>query len=465
MKQPQTRISRRIFRSLLIAAGLLLLGALGATQVARAFETDDDGIIAADEVIDDDVLIEHDVVVVDGVVNGNLIVFASRTEINGTVGGDVILSCANVTINGQVRGSVAFAGQKLRLNGTVDGSVFSTGRSVLYSSSASVGRNVFFAGFDLEAEEGSSIGRDLRIAAYQALLAGRVGRHVQAEVSALVIEGSIGGDVVATVDAPESAPPFDFFGLPPGIDSGLRVAEQAQIDGRLTYTSPENQSEGIRCTPGGGVEHRLPEKITVTIDPMHNCFVSRMRDLITMLVLGSLAAWAAPSLLKRPADQLQAHPFLAGGWGIAIFTVLCVGLLLLMGMLTILWFLLIAVGLGDLSTILTGITGSALWLLLILVWLVIAYGAELILAYLVGRLLLRRFAPAPAAKPIWPLLLGLALYMPIRAIPILGLGINIVIAFLGLGAVGMALVRRGRVDSHEVKPAEQAGPADLAPGQ
>jgi len=46
-----------------------------------------------------------------------------------------------------------------------------------------------------------------------------------------------------------------------------------------------------------------------------------------------------------------------------------------------------------------------------------AYGAAIVVGFMAGRWLLRRAQPAWAEQPIVPLMLGLVLYVVVRAIP------------------------------------------------
>ena len=229
------RTGRRRWFRWTMAVALVLTFTLGLVGVSRAIESDDDGIIEADEVIDDDLFISYDTVRVDGTINGNLFVTAETVIINGRVGGNVLVAGNTATIDGEVGGSVAFAGADLQLNGTIGGTLFSLGGSVVLEESAAVAYNVLFNGFGLEMKPGSSVGRDVGIGARQALLNGEIGRHVDAEADALSISGRIGGNVTADAAPPGEEPaPFQLPYLPSPIPSGMRISEEAEIGGTLT---------------------------------------------------------------------------------------------------------------------------------------------------------------------------------------------------------------------------------------
>ena len=195
---------------------LTLLAAIGIIQTARALEVDKDGVIEAGEVIEDDVYIEADRVVVDGTVNGALIVSSNKAEINGTVNGDLVIFSSQAQVNGRVTGNLVFAGRQLSMNGSVGNSVFAVGSTAILESAAVAERNLVFGGFSLEMVEGSTVGRDLHVGSYQAILAGQVGRDVIVSTGALEIAGSVGGDVTAEVSEPEqdSQSVFQFMRWP-----------------------------------------------------------------------------------------------------------------------------------------------------------------------------------------------------------------------------------------------------------
>lgn len=437
------------FRLMLVALlGLMLVGAFSAPRVARAIEFDDDGIIAADEVIDDDVIINHKNVVVDGAVIGDLFASGGSVTINGKVNGNLLVAGGDVVINGMVNGSLAFAGKTLLLNGTVRGTVYATGGSFTLGESASVGRNVFCNGFSMEAEPGSAIGRDALVSGYQALLDGQMEGDVQAEVAALEIGGVIGGDVMAKVPEPGSGPRggFSWPGVAEAVNSGLRVAKGARIDGTLTYVSPVEQADAIEAIPGGGVVYELPDDLEVRIDlgwRAGQWFLARGREFITLLVLGALAIWRLPVLLNRLADQAKAQPLPAAGRGLVVLIVGYVGAAVLAALILILGILLGVVTLGELARAIFGVGFSGLMLALTLLWLCSAYGSKLVVAYLAGKLVLERIAPQSVSQAIWPLLLGVVLYVLLRSIPVLGWLVGLLATFVGLGAMWL-LFREAR---------------------
>jgi hypothetical protein len=447
--------NRRFRLVALVLLSLVLLAAFGVIQTARALEIDQDGVIEAGEVIDDDVFIEAEHVVVDGMVNGILIVSANQAEINGTVNGDLILFVSQAKIEGTVADNLFFGGQALELNGTVGGSVFAAGSSLTLEPEAVVERNLVFGGFGLEAAEGSVVGRDVRAGGYQALLFGQVDQDVVVGTSALEIAGSIGGDVTAAVDPPNEGSTFIFqFARWPGIPeeiipAGLRVDEEAEIAGTLTYKSAAEQADAIQSNAIGKVIYEYVPPKEKTAPTFKDWFVGRLQTFLTLFVLGALVAWRAPVLLGRTADQARAKPLPSILWGLLALCAILLGLIALVIAACILGVLFSVVTLGKLFAAILFGGSSALVLLVTLLGLLISYGTKLIVSYLIGKLILRRLVPRVAERTIWPLTLGIVLYVLVTSIPCLGDVIGFIVILVGLGAIWL-LIRQSRSAPEEI---------------
>jgi len=261
-----------------VALSLALILALGLAGSAAAVEIrgGDEVTIGKDEVIDDDLILGGSRVVVDGTVNGSLVA----------------------------------GGQSVTLNGRVNGSMYASGASVTLGPEASVGRNLFFAGYSLTAEGGSAITRDALVTGYQGILGGEVGRDVRANVA-----------------EPDPAFPRIAFmpGMPSMIEPGLRVGPEAVIGGQLTYSSAVEQANAIEAQPEGGVVYQTPEpgarpearpspRVSFAFN-VFNWFIARGREFITLLVFGALMLWKGPALLSMVTEKARTQALPAAGWG------------------------------------------------------------------------------------------------------------------------------------------------------
>ena len=422
---------------IMIPLFLVLTLGLGFTATAKAVEFDEDGFIGVDEVIDDDVFISSETV-----------------EINGTVNGDVFAAGSVVKVNGTINGSLVTGAQSIFVNGMIDGSVYAGSSTFTLGSEAEVGRNVYYGGFNISAESGSNVEKDLLVGAYQALLSGRVGRDVRAGVGALEIDGVVGNDVIAEVAGPSEGQQSYSFSSPPGVDtiipSGIRVSKDAEIGGSITYKSSEDQSDAIEISPAGGVTFEYnPDLDSDAVDAdeagrigstalIGTWLLKRVRVFITLMLLGALIVWQMPGLLNRVGKKVERKSIASLGWGMVSMMVVYLGAFLAAGLIIAGAIFFGVITLGELSRVILTVGFSSLGLIMAAFGLLVSYGSKLIVAYIIGTLIIRWLAPKYEDQKIWSMLLGVLLYTFLRAIPIFGFAIAVFVTFIGIGAMWLA---------------------------
>lgn len=421
-----------IWLRLSIALALVLVIVAGATTTVKAVEFIEGDTIAADQVIEDDVFIAGNHVVIDG-----------------TVDGDLFATGSIVTLNGLVKGSMMVAAQTIEINGMVDGSIYAGSSAMSLTENAVIGRNLYYGGFGLESEAGSSVGRDLLVGAYQAQLSGEISRDLLAGLAALELNGKVGGDADVDVAGPGETvrympPMFSPPGAPAMIDPGLRVGPEAEIGGILKYTSPAEQTGAIEVVPGGGVVYRtpVPAETTPTPEPrvsieleIGKWILARAREFVTLLVLGGLAIWLIPALLKRWAERVRTQPMPSAGWGLVAVLLGYAGAAALALLILAVGIFLAIVTLGGLARSFFGVGFSGLGLVFTIFNLLVSYGSKVVVAYLGGRLIVGQFSAGAVEHKVWPLLVGVTLYVLLRSIPFLGWVIGVIVTLLGLGAI------------------------------
>ena len=440
MFTPKKRPIRWLFT--LGLASMLVLG-LAGIALAADFRAGDTITIGKDEVIDDDLIITGQNVIVDGTINGDLVV----------TGGTIV-------VNGTVNGSLLAAGQSLIINGKVGGTLYAAGASLNLGSQVVIERNLFFGGHSLSTAAGSVVKRDGSIGGYQAILNGEIQRDLLAGVGALELNGIVGRNAAIDVAAPSATVQPEFWrsfsqaDLPATIQPGLRVGADATIAGKLNYTSPVEQTSGIVAQPQGGVAYSTPvpnatgdSAAAITVQPQNQVVSwlwSRLRELVTLLVIGGLALWLLPNLFQRVVDHVRATPVPATAWGFAVLILGYLAAFLAMLLLMVLIF-----GLGRLT--LAGLAWATFWCgtaglsaFFAFFTLLVAYGSKVVVAYPIGRWLLQRFQGDAAVAPVgwqrsWPLLLGVLLYVLVVGIPYLGFVVSVVVTLLGLGAIWLSL--------------------------
>ncbi len=410
---------------IVIAVVLALTATLVGPAAAADFRGGDTIVIGANEVIDDDLFISARSVTMNGTVNGNLFVAGSQIEINGAV-----------------NGSLFAAGELVRINAPVAGSVYGASAGTILGPQANIARNLMFAGYSFRSEAGSKVGRDLLAAGYQVQLGGAVGRDAKLAANAVELSGSVERNVEVDMGAPstEAWAYTSYYGrpgMPAAIPPGLRVTSDARILGQLTYSSTVDQSAGIAATPAGGVVFRQAQvPTTAAAQPSaYEWLGNQVRTFVTLLVLGLLAIWLLPARLNTLADNAQSKPLTSALWGalivIAGFTLALVALVVIL--MAAIW--LGVITLGGLAWVVFGIGMSALGLGFTVFMLLVTYGAELIVAYLVGKLALRAVAKEYAERRVWAMVVGLVIYSLVVAIPIVGGVVHLAATLIGLGAM------------------------------
>jgi hypothetical protein len=428
-----TRKRKTISWLLVMSLSMILVLAITSTAYAVEFRGGDTVTIGEGEVIDDDLAVSGNTVIVNGVVNGDLVAAGAR-----------------VVVNGKINGSLMMAGQTLDLNGQVSGTVYSGGAALTVGPDARVGRSLFFAGYSYEAEPESTIGRDALVAGYQAVFNGEVTRNLQASVSALEMNGSVGGDVNVFVERPGTIVDTQFWGffagqgLPPALIPGLRVGPEATIGGQFRYTSPVEQIGAILAKPERGIVYSAPAPAATgapaaTPSTVRNegleWFWARLREFVSLLVIGGLALWLLPVWFNKVAERTQTQPWLAAVWGVVVAILGYAGALLAAFLIILVVAGLAALTLGGLAMSIFSLGFSVLGLFFTLFSLFAAYGSKVVVLYPLSHTICERFAPALNRYSVVPLALGALVFVLLRSIPFLGVLVEIGATLVGLGAL------------------------------
>jgi hypothetical protein len=166
-----------------------------------------------------------------------------------------------------------------------------------------------------------------------------------------------------------------------------------------------------------------------------------LRDYLTFAIIGGLALWLTPRLLNEWSENVHKEPFksfslgilsLFAGYGsllVFFFIVLAIAIGLFMIKLNVLGWIFLGIGLPS-----VGIAFGVLNLL-------VAYISKIVVALLIGILLLGSLKLKKEPHRIWSLLLGLLIYLLVRAIPWLGWAVGVIVTLIGLGAIWISLVR------------------------
>lgn len=452
-------VMKKLYQSLFarLAIVLVVAAAMGAAvvQPVHAAEIDNDGRVEKDEVINDDLFLGGDATVrIDGTVNGMLFTSGATVEINGTVNGDVVAFGSVVTISetGKVTGNLFTGAQTINLNGEVTGSAFAGSAAMNVGEKASIGNNLYYGGYSLKTARGSKVGKDLLVALYQAILSGEVDRDARIAAGAVELSGTIGRNAVFDVEAPGGEKPMMYMpanagpALPPAIETGLRINPDAKIGGKLTYTSPAAQANNIQAEPVGGIVHLTPvpqqtaeaapvSPAATTAAAWGKGLLDLLRNMVTLLILGALALWLAPNFFQDTVAQARTRVLPSAGVGFLSILAGYTGAVLAFFVLIAIVLFFSVVTLGGLSSTVFGVGFFGLGIAVTVFTLAVSYGSKLVIALLAGQWIMSKLAPAAPGQRWWGLVIGVAIFAILRAIPFLGWIIGLVVTLIGLGAI------------------------------
>jgi cytoskeletal protein CcmA (bactofilin family) len=416
-----------------------LVLALGATPLLAAERrTGEQVIIGADEVVRDNLYAAAESIRIDGVVEGDVVAVGNVVTVNGTITGDLMAAANTVIVNGQVA------------------DVRAAGAAVQLGPQAALSGDLLAGGGSLELQRGSAVGKDMLFGAGQALIDGAVARDLTGGAGRLQLRGVIGGDANIDVGGSDEVgfmPPVasNVAVSVPQVPPGFTLGEGARVDGTLRYRSTTAATIDSAAQVGEVNATVAPAAAPARVNP----FWGWLRHLAALAVIGLLLIWLLPAWTRRMADEIEAAPVTTLGWGL-----LAMGVWILAMIVVVLATIAVAVLAGVLT--LGRLVGLAIGLGLLLegaltagLLVYVGYVAQAIVALLVGRLLLARFAPAWNERLFAPLLLGLVLYIALTALPFVGWLVSLGVALLGLGALWAWAWPK-------LRPAQPAAPAPRA---
>jgi cytoskeletal protein CcmA (bactofilin family) len=430
--------------SLILA--LTFVAVFGVVRTVWAGEIIDGETIPKGTVIEDDAVISGEDVVVDGDVIGDLLAFGNT-----------------VTINGKVAGSLVAAGQEVQINGEVDGTVYVAAARLELGPSAITERNVYYAGFRIVTDEGSSVGRDLNTVAIGAQFAGQVGRNLNAMIGIVELVDKVRETITNQTSGIEAPSPV--IGTL-GVEGGglLTMVNSTGRRGPGIAAPAYGSSRDIALMPSqanGGVDW----------DKIGDWFSGRLAQLIVLFIVGGLALWLIPSQFDGWAQSVRHKPLPSAGLGLLTYILGYAGAIMTA---VLLFFGGLAMGIAvawELALSLWALGFSSLILAFVVFVIFVSYVSKAIVAYLGGLLILDRVAPGIRGRKVLALLLGLLLYVIIVTIPTLGPIIGFLVTILGLGAVWVAWLdgrrRKREQETYEKIRAELDAeePKDIVPGE
>ena len=459
----------------LLALSMILMLVLGAVGSVSAAEFPKGETIPAGEIIEDDVFISGENVVIDGTVNGMLFATGAKVTLNGSVTGDVLLMGETIVVSDTavIDGNLFIAGADLTINGQVTGSVFGGSSAMDLGTSALVGRNMYYGGFSLSMSDGSRVSKDLFVAGYQALLSGAIDRDLAFAGAAVELNSSIGRNVTLNVGNVEEASqsnswtafnPYIGRYVDTTIQPGIRVSDSASIGGKLSYTSSVDVTKNLDAVTSGAIVYQTPVPYENQQNNYENngnvkdfdrrsipgalfgaAALGAARNFLKLFALGALALWLLAKPFKKLTDAAYADPLKSIGWGFVLIAIGCLAVFIVPLVFVLVGILLGFLSLGSLLYFWFGIAGTVLMLAFMVFFFAIFTLSKILAAFLFGKWLMKGLFKQETEKPWLSLLLGVFLYVLIRAIPVVGWLAALTAALFGMGAFWLAYMEKKTV--------------------
>lgn len=324
-----------------------------------------------------------------------------KVVVDGNTKGDLYLAAGEVTINGNVEGDLVVVGGRVTVFGNVgdDVRIFG-GQTVIYGN---VGDDVIAVSGQVDISKKSTIGGTVIGGSGLFTIDGNVKQDVQGGFGMLLINGTIDGNVTATVE------------------EKLEISKDAKINGNLKYSAIIEMAipkEAVK----GTVEFNkfkakeMAEGSAKGITAMY--FGWKLVSYFSALVFIIIFSVLFPTLMIKTADIAKKDPLKTFGIGIFAVVVTFVASILLM---------VTVIGIP------LGIIGFAA--LLITLYLSKVFVAVWISSYVFDY---KKVKKSVKGKLILGSALGLLAYYIIGIIPIVGWIVNIVLFLIGVGAIATA---------------------------
>ncbi len=427
---------RRLVLGFVFLSILLLFGRGEAW--ARTIRQGDQCLIDTNEVIQGNLFAMCRTLQIKGTVNGDVLAAATDAKITGKITGDVYVIAGQLEISGEVGQDVNFAGSVLRLLPTAN---LSGTTSDLMSLSLST-----------TVDAGTHIPGNVTSAGYQLVINGDVAGEVSFWGSALVINSVVTGDVDAAVGDSQSTGVSQVqtlivpFGWDVQLtDPGLTVGDKGTITGHLKYSAVtpgiiKGKVSGDMVFTKIAAQPDLTQMIQNDNQNSVQLLLGAMiHEFAILALIGVLGLVFLPRQFQVPLRALQSRTLPSAGMGLLAFIIsFPITIVMLILIVLVLIVPLVILQLDSLFVFLFSGTVLGAWGGVASVFYFTAiFISRVIVALLIGRGIVRAVIGDDGSQRVAfiSMIVGILLLSVVVSLPVIGIIVSAVTAFMGLGAI------------------------------
>lgn len=362
---------------LITIALFLSFGIIGSTILVRSNVSAQSGVsdsinITKQQTIDKTLVSGASDIEIAGVLNGDLFCLSQNLNVSGTINGDVFCAASNVNITGNINGSLRLFSSNTTIVGTVDEASTILTDDFTLDKAGFMGSDVFLTATN--AQINGLVDRDLNILGDNYFVNGTINRNIAGNANQLTLQKN--ATVLGNVD----------------ITSQNKISTE---DGAIVLGTLNQINESS-------------EKSNPILDGLF--FALYM--IASLALIAILIALLMPRTLEYSFQIVKNNPFKVALAGLIVSIV------------------------GPVLFILLFITiiGIPLAFMLILGWILVASITGPIVAFQIGKAILRK---NKKAKPVVCMILGSSILLVVYLIPIVNIFIMTVVYIYGLGIVAL----------------------------
>ena len=336
--------------------------------------------VAADEIIDDDLVAFGNFIDVRGTVTGNVCAFAQTVNVSGDIGGSLFIGAASSSIGAKSVQTVWAAGGNLIVSGNVS-------------------KNLILVGGTLDIDKDARVGKDVRAYGSNFTVRGEILGSIKGGVGKFTMAGK-SGKVKIKADKTHIESTAVILG-----DLDLTGADEPKIDDGAAITGEVS----IRA-----IEPEDAEPFFFAFAPMLAFLVAAIKFvvLISKIIVGVLLIALFQRYVRRVADTLLKETWKSLGWGFLGVIVIPIAAVVLFATLI----------------------GYPLGFLAVYVYSVLLYLSSIFIAVVIGEKIAQLFKKG-AVSLYLSFIIGILILFVVGFIPVLNFLVRIFVILFGFGAV------------------------------